>query len=121
MLDNALTGDDIKESSLTSVPQAALADDATHATTAAGLDRLVYKSATATAPPMADTSMTAACDPGQHVVGGGVRVDNPAVAVVDDSYPDPGGGSWTAHVGTGSTGGSNFTVIAICAVSPAVG
>jgi hypothetical protein len=119
--DNTLSGADIKESMLEQVPLAATADNATHATLAAGLDKISYRSATATAPPMADTAATAACDPGQHVIGGGVRVDNPAVALVDDSYPDAGGTAWTAHIGTGSLGGTNFTVTAICVVSAAAG
>jgi hypothetical protein len=121
VLDNSLTGKDVKESALDKVPLAATADNATHAGSAAALDRINYRSATASAPPMADTAATAACDPGQHVVGGGVRVDNPAVAVVDDSYPDGGGTAWTAHIGTISAGGTNFTVTAICTASAAVG
>jgi hypothetical protein len=118
VLDNSLTAADIKESTLDNVP---LADDAMHALSAAGLDKINYRSATASAPAMADTAATAACDSGQHVIGGGVRVDNPSLALVDDSYPDAGGASWTAHIGTGSAGGTNFTVIAICAPSTAVG
>jgi hypothetical protein len=121
VLDNSLSGADINESTLQKVPLAATADNATHAASAAALDKINYRSATATAPPMADTAATAACDPGQHVIGGGVRVDNPSVALVDDSYPDAGGASWTAHIGTGSAGGTNFAVIAICAPSTAVG
>ncbi len=86
------------------------------------LDKISYRSAVATAPPLTDsTPATAACDPGQHVIGGGVRVDNPSVAVVDDSYPDAGGAAWSAHVGTGPAGGTNFTVIAICAAATTVG
>jgi hypothetical protein len=60
------------------------------------------------------------CDPGQHVIGGGVRVENPNVAVIDDSYPDGGGKAWTAHIATGSAG-TNFTVTAICTTAAAVG
>lgn len=121
VLDNSLTGADIKESALDKVPLATTADNATHAASAAALDKITYRSANATAPPMADTPATAACDPGQHVIGGGVRVENPSVAVVDDSYPDGGGSAWTAHIGTGSAGGTNFTVTAICAASATVG
>jgi hypothetical protein len=123
VLDNALTGDDIRESSLDRVPEAASADKATnadHATAAAGLDKVTYKSATGTAPPLSDTFGTVACDAGQHVVGGGVRVDNLATAVVDDSYPDLGGGSWSVHIGTGTTP-TNFTVTAICVSAATVG
>jgi hypothetical protein len=116
-----LTGDDIKESALDKVPLAATADIATHAGAAAALDKVSYRSAAATAPPMTDsTPATAVCDPGQHGIVGGVRVDHPNVAVIDDSYPDGGGTAWTAHVGTGS-GGTNFTVTAICTIAAAVG
>ena len=103
MLDNTLTGEDIRESQLETVPEAALAGEATnadHATVAAGLDKVTYKTVTVAAPPLSDTPATAACDFGQRVVGGGVRADNPEVACVDDSYPDVGGGSWTAHIAT---------------------
>ncbi|WP_028064179.1 hypothetical protein [Solirubrobacter soli] len=67
------------------------------------------------------TAATAVCDASQHVIGGGVRIDNPAVAVVDDSYPEAGGTAWTAHIATGSGGGTNFTVIAICTTATAIG
>jgi hypothetical protein len=118
-LDNSLTGADIKESTLATVPTAA---DATHAASTAALDKINYRSAGATAPAATDsTAATVACDAGQHVIGGGVRVDNPAVAFVDDSYPDAGGTAWTAHIGTVPAGGTNFTVIAICAAATTVG
>jgi hypothetical protein len=119
VLDNTLTGEDIRESQLETVPEAALADtasDADHATVAAGLDKVTYKSAAA--PAAADiggeAAATAVCDAGQRVVGGGVRIDNRAVALVLDSSPDVGGGSWTARVGTWDVGSTNFTVTAIC-------
>jgi hypothetical protein len=120
VLDNSLEGADIKESTLAKVPLAATADAATHANAAAAMDKITYRTASGTAAPMSDsTAATAACEAGQHVIGGGVRVDNPAVAVVDDSYPEAGGTAWTAHVATG--GGTNFTVTAICVPSTAVG
>jgi hypothetical protein len=122
VLKNSLTGDEVKESTLDKVPLADLADNATHADAAGALDKVSYRSASATAPAMTDsTAATATCDPGQRVIGGGVRVDNPAIAVVDDSYPDGGGTAWTAHVGTGSAGGTNFTVTAICVTASAAG
>jgi hypothetical protein len=119
VLDNSLTGDDVRESTLEEVP---MADDATHAGLAGGLDRITYRSAAGSAPAMTDSvAATATCDPGQRVVGGGVRADNPAVAFVDDSYPDGGGTAWTAHVGTTPAGGTNFTVTAICVTAAAAG
>lgn len=122
VLDNSLTGDDIKESSLDAVPFATDANTATHADAAATLDKVNYRAASATALASTDsTAATATCDAGQHVIGGGVRVDNPAVALVDDSYPDGGGTAWTAHIATGSGGGTNFTVTAICISTAAIG
>ena len=123
VLDNALTGDDIKESSLLRVPWSADSDnalEASHAATTAGLDKITYKVAVATAPAgTLSTAATAFCDAGQRVVGGGVRVDNPATAIVDDSYPDGGGTAWTAHIGAEFA--TSFTVIAICVPAAAVG
>jgi hypothetical protein len=122
VLDGSMTGADIKESTLEKVPLAATADSATHAGAAAALDKVIYRNATATAPAMTDsTAATATCDAGQHVIGGGVRVDNPNVAVVDDSYPDGGGTAWTARIATGTAGGTNFTVTAICTTAAAIG
>ena len=122
VVDNSLEGADIKESTLAKVPLAVTADAATHALAATALDKLNYRSAAGSAPAMADsTGATAACDAGQHVVGGGVRVDNPAVGLVDDSYPEAGGAGWTAHIATTAAGGTNFTVTAICAPSTGVG
>jgi hypothetical protein len=125
VLDNALTGDDVKESTLAKVPFAGVADNATNATHAglsAGLDKITYKIASGTAPAATDSTLgTATCDPGQRVVGGGVRVDNPAVAVVDDSYPDGAGTAWSAHIGTVFAGGTGFTVTAICVPASASG
>ena len=122
VLNDSLTGADVDESTFDKVPLAETADTATHAGAAGALDRVSYRSALATAPALTDsTEATAVCDPGQHVIGGGVRVDNPAVAVVDDSYPDLGGTAWTAHIGTGPGSGTNFTVTAICTTVVAVG
>jgi hypothetical protein len=121
VLNDSLTGADIKESSLAKVPSAALADTATNATTsghaaaAAALDKVTYKTAGNTAPAMTDsTSATATCDAGQHVTGGGVKADDPNLALVDDSYPDAGNTAWTAHVANVTGTPFAFTVYAIC-------
>jgi hypothetical protein len=98
------------------------ATNATHAALSAGLDKINYRSAAGTAPPSSvSVGATAACDAGQRVVGGGVRVDNPAPVFPVDSYPEPGGAAWTAHIGTDGSGGSNFTVTAICVPASAAG
>ena len=125
--DNALTGRDIAESSLESVPRAALADRATtavsveqasRAAVAAGLDRVVYRVATASLPPAPAAgesttgTATARCDPGQLVVGGGAKLED-SMSIVD-SFPD-GAGSWTAHANNDDTAAAHsFTVFAVC-------
>lgn len=126
--DNSLTGADINEGALGKVASAASADKATNATnavralTAAALDKVTYKSATATAPAdSASTAATATCDAGQHVVGGGVKLDAPADGLVDDSYPDVSNTAWTAHVANAPGAAQNFTVYAICTTATTVG
>ena len=126
---NAITGAKIKLSSMAKIPSAATADtsaSAGHAAAAAALDKVTYKTAAATAPASsAANAATATCDSGQHAVGGGVKLDSPGIGVVNDSYPDAGGTSWTAHVGNGSNGSSaapfNFTVYAICTTVTSTG
>jgi hypothetical protein len=121
---DALTGADIKEASLAKVPSAALADSATHANAAAAIDKLTYKTAAGSAAPQTSGAATAACDPGQHVTGGGVRVDNPDLTVGVDSYPDAANGAWTAHVWDDAAPGGTtltFTVYAICTTATTVG
>ena len=120
MLDESLCGADIREGTLGKVPAAAAADAAAHANSSAALDKLTYKFATAPAPASTDTALTVACDPGQHVVGGGVKLENFALGLLDDSYPDAGGTAWTGHVAVGTTP-TNATVYAICTTAIAVG
>jgi hypothetical protein len=107
------------------VPFAGAADNATnaiHAAASAALDKVSYRSAAGSAPPSTvSAGATAACDPGQRVVGGGVRVDNPAPVYPVDSYPEPGGTGWTAHIGTDDSDGTGFTVTAICVPASAAG
>jgi hypothetical protein len=129
VLGNSLTGADINESSLAKIPSATVADTATHAASSAALDGATYKTAAGTAPATsAANAATATCDAGQHVVGGGVKLDTPGVGLVNDSYPDANGTAWTAHVGNGSgtSAGNpavptNFTVYAICTTVTSVG
>jgi hypothetical protein len=120
VLDNSLTGADIKESSVARVPLAKTAD------TAAALDKATYKTAAGTAPAGSAANVaTATCDGGQHVIGGGVKLDNAMIGLVNDSYPDSNNTAWTARVGNASSGGSaapfNFTVYAICTTITNVG
>jgi hypothetical protein len=116
VLDGSLNGDDVKESSLAKVPAAAAADHA------AALDQVSYKAAGATAPVNGGNSATAACDAGQHAIGGGVRVEDPIHAFIVDDYPDAGNVAWTGRVGNaGGPAPVNFTVFAICTTAVAVG
>jgi hypothetical protein len=121
---NALKGADIDEASLAKVPSAAAADSAVHANAAAALDRLTYKVAGATAPAQSFGTATVACDPGQHVTGGGVRADDPIAEILVDSFPDAGNTAWTGRVWNGSDAGTpatGFTVYAICASAQTIG
>jgi hypothetical protein len=120
VLDNSLGGTDINESTLAKVPAASLADSATSATNAShtsaatALDKATYKTAGATAPAGFGNGATAACDAGQHVTGGGVKVDDPLNAFVVDAYPDAANTAWTARVGNSGGAPVAFTVYAIC-------
>jgi hypothetical protein len=113
---DSLTGADVVETSLGRVASA---------TSAGGLDRVNYRTATGTVPPapVGGTSVSAAtgyCDSGQHVTGGAIKVDDPVMTAVVDSYPDVGGTAWTAHVDNGDeVAPHGYTVYAICAVSGA--
>jgi hypothetical protein len=118
----SLTGDDVKESTFEKVPAASLADGASHANSSAAVDKITYKTAAGTAPAGggAGGAATAACDPGQHVVGGGLRVDDPANANLLDDYPDAGNTAWTGRAYAGPEP-VNFTVFAICMTATATG
>jgi len=119
---NSLTGDDVKETTLNKVPAASLADGATHANSSAAVDKVTYKTAAGTAPAGggAGGAATATCDPGQHVVGGGLRVDDPANANLLDDYPDASNTAWTGRAYAGPAP-VNFTVFAICMTATVTG
>jgi len=116
----SLTGADIKEATLGVVPLAAQAT---------ALARVTYKGAPGAVPgdvnPAAPTgpvaTATVACDPGQHAVSGGVKVDNPAVAFVEDSFPDAGGTAWTVRIGNAAPTPVGFVAIAVCTTVTAAG
>jgi hypothetical protein len=134
---NTLTGADIRESTLGQVPSALAANtattatnatnatNATHATTsttattattANAMGLVVYKSASVPLPagPIVAVPGTVACNPGQHVIGGGVQVAVPADETVDDQFPAAGNTGWSAHVSNSAVTASSFTVYAIC-------
>jgi hypothetical protein len=121
VLENSLTGDDIKESTLKKVPAAALADTATHATTATALDKLTYKAVAGVVAAGVGNNATAGCDAGQHAVGGGVKVDDPFNAFIVDDYPDVANTAWTGRVGNSGAAPSGFTVYVICATATTTG
>lgn len=105
---DSLTGDDVKESTLENL-------------TAAGLEKVSYKTATAVAPPAASIDspgvgvVSATCDPGTKAIAGGVRLDAPELGEQADGFPDAGGSVWTVHVANGDTTSAHgFTAYAIC-------
>ena len=129
--DGSLTGKDIRESSLGPVPLADRAtvadrvDQAARAGVASGLERVVYRTATVTVPPAPNVNestqgvATARCDPGQLVVGGGVKLDD-AMSIVD-SYADTAA-AWTANVNNDDAAAPrNATVFAVCIPASASG
>lgn len=129
---DSLTGSDIKESSLSGIASAlsaARSDQATssdHATAAAAIDKVTYRGTTGSvdlAPANTTTTSpptTASCDAGQVVVGGGVKVDDPASLAVHESYPN-GARAWTATVGNDDANPHTFTVFAICIAATTIG
>jgi hypothetical protein len=124
VLDGSLTGDDVKESSFAKVPSASLADSAasaTHSGSSGALDKVSYRTATAAAPAGSGNGATAGCDAGQHVVGGGVRVDDPINAFIVDDYPDAGNTVWSGRVGNSGPAAVGFTVYAICTTVGTIG
>jgi hypothetical protein len=101
---NAVTGSKINEATLGTIPQAAAAD---------ALGNLDYNSATFANPPEADSTGAVSCDPGQRVVGGGVKVDDILNQNEDESYPR-GTDGWSGAVFNSGTDMRNFTVFVIC-------
>jgi hypothetical protein len=110
---DSLTGADILESSLGKVPSAAAADNAanaSHADSAAAIDRAIVRTAAGTTSgPTA--AATASCDAGYRPVGGGAKVADEQNAFLVDSFPELGG--WTARVATAGAP-SAFTAYVIC-------
>jgi hypothetical protein len=116
---NSLTGADIDEATLAIRGRTDPASGNTvHASSAAALDALSYPSARMTLPPGgANTKGRVACPAHQHVVGGGMLVDDPTSSVVVDSHPD-GPTAWAgtaANVDPTATQGAS--VFAICVMT----
>ena len=62
------------------------------------------------------TSATATCQPGEKVLGGGVRVDTGTDLAVRESYPNLNNTAWTGRVGNDDLSGvGSYTVTAVCA------
>jgi hypothetical protein len=127
---DSLTGADINEATLAPPPLAAASS---HADAAAALDRVTYRSAPGsvagavddgTGSPVATVlspAISAGCDPGQVIVGGGVHVDDPSNVAAHESYPATAR-TWTAIVGNDDINVAHtFTVFAICVPAGAVG
>ena len=102
----SLTGADINLTTLGKVPSAAVADSANVARV-----KTVIVAGTAVANSI--VSATATCDPGLTVVGGGASVSDENNELVNDSYPSATN-SWTVHIAAAPSGGTAFTVYAIC-------
>ncbi len=125
---NTLTGADINEASL----QGIRTGEAAHAAKAAGLDKVIVKSApyaVAVAPqtecpgtpkgscfvPVTQFTVgSVSCDPGQVAVGGGAHVDDYQTNHVSETWPS-GGTGWAATVGNDDvTRPHGFNVYVIC-------
>jgi hypothetical protein len=64
------------------------------------------------------TSATAVCQPGEKVLGGGVRVDIGTDLAVRESYPNLNNTAWTGRVGNDDLSGvGSYTVTAVCTPS----
>jgi hypothetical protein len=132
----SITGADLKMAALGQIPaavKAATADNATnagHAGSAGAVDKVTYRGVNAPVgaaglEPDGSTitttaSASAGCDPGQVVVGGGVKVDDPDSLATHDSYPDSAR-AWTATVGNDDPAPHTFTVFAICVTAGTIG
>lgn len=84
-----------------------------------GVGKLTYVSGTATGV-TADSAktVTATCPSGTHVIGGGIKVQDPNTDFIEDSYPTATG--WEARVFPGTDTPHTFIATAICATSRSV-
>jgi hypothetical protein len=128
---DTLTGADISEASLAQVSAALTAGSAgtaSHANSTGVVDKIAFRIDTKSVPAApndtthATAIATAACDGGQIVAGGGVKVEDTENTAVIDSYPDAGGRAWSARVDNGDVSGAHdFTAYAICIPALAAG
>jgi hypothetical protein len=110
---DTLTGADVLEATLAKVPSASTADSAS-------ISKLIYKSGTFTTSAAGPGHGEVTCDPGTRATGGGVKGDI-VNQLVQGTYP-VGNDKWAGDVNDGGgTGGTQFTVYAICAPSAATG
>jgi hypothetical protein len=94
----------------------ALSDGAKNKTV--GVGKLTYVTNTVNPPAGQDTTVTANCPAGQHVLGGGIKVADTLNDFIDDTYPTVSG--WAAVVDIGTAGNHVATITAICGVSRVV-
>ena len=94
----------------------ALSDGAKNKTV--GVGKLTYVTNTVTPPSNQDSTVSANCPAGLHVIGGGVKVADTFNDFIDDTYPTVNG--WSAVVDIGVNGTHVATVTAICAPSRVV-
>jgi hypothetical protein len=114
--DGTLSGSDLNVSTLGKVPSAAAADTAG----SAAIARVKIVTASGTADDSSGTPLTATCDAGLNVVGGGASVADGNKGFVNDSYPS-GANTWTAHFYAYSGQSVGATAYAICAPAAATG
>ena len=114
--DGSLTGTDINLTTLGKVPSAAAADTAGAASIARA--KTVTAAGSAPAGTGSPGTATATCDAGLVVIGGGASLADSSNEIINDSYPSSAS-AWTANVFASSSGGTGFTVYAICAPAAA--
>ena len=102
----SLSGADIDLATLGQVPSAAVAGSA-------GVARVKTVTAAGTSVAGSDVAVSATCDPGLTVVGGGAKLGDENNQLVNDSYPS-GTSGWTVDVFASPSGSAPFTVCAIC-------
>lgn len=114
--DGSLSGSDINVATLAKVPSATTADTAG----AAPIARVKIVTTSGTANDTSGTPLTATCDAGLNVVGGGASIADGNKGFVNDSYPSAAN-AWTAHSYAYSGQSVGVTVYAVCAPAATTG
>ena len=112
--DRSLLGKDFKPGQLPAGargPQGATGSPGASAA-GAGSGAVTYHSARVASPQSAMTPGSVSCGPGEQVVGGGIKVDEPSSQYIIDSAPD-GTTGWRGTV-NGGIADFAFTITAIC-------